>query len=163
MNKEIKISRAGFEPAYFTLEASLVFPFAMLFTVMMIFLAFYAYDRCVLEHSAYQAALIGASNHFEDSGEALEMSKEAAALLADKRIFAAREFKYDVSVEGKSVKVTYHCTVNMPFKPWLSRYTGGISDDKMTLGISKSAKRIRPARLIRTCRVLNDIGNKLKE
>jgi hypothetical protein len=129
----------------------------------MIFLAFYVYDRCVLEHSAYQAALIGASNHFDDSSKALEMSKEAAAVLADNRIFAFKEFDYGVSVEGKSVNVTYHCTVNMPFKSWVRQYIIGFSDDNMTLEITKSAKRIRPAKLIRTCRTLNNIGNKLKE
>lgn len=32
------------EAAYFTVEASLILPVTMLFTVMMIFLAFYSYE-----------------------------------------------------------------------------------------------------------------------
>ena len=43
-----------YEAAYFTVEASLILPAVMLFTVMMIFLGFYSYDRCVMEHSAYE-------------------------------------------------------------------------------------------------------------
>jgi hypothetical protein len=152
-----------FEYAYFTLEAALVFPCVLLFTVMMIFLAFYAYDRCVLDHSAYQAALIGASNHYEDSEKALEKSKEAAAVLADDRIFALKDFNYGVSVEGKSVNVTYNCVVNMPFQPWLRQYVSGFSDEYMSYETTKSAKRLRPARIIRTCRTINNIGNKMKE
>jgi hypothetical protein len=151
------------EHAYFTLEAALVFPCVLLFTVMMIFLAFYAYDRCVLDHSAYQAALIGASNHYEDSEKALEKSKEAAAVLADDRIFALKDFNYGVSVEGKSVNVTYNCVVNMPFQPWLRQYVSGFSDEYMSYETTKSAKRLRPARIIRTCRTINNIGNKMKE
>jgi pyruvate/2-oxoglutarate dehydrogenase complex dihydrolipoamide acyltransferase (E2) component len=117
----------------------------------------------VLDHSAYQAALIGASNHYEDSEKALEKSKEAAAVLADDRIFALKDFNYGVSVEGKSVNVTYNCVVNMPFQPWLRQYVSGFSDEYMSYETTKSAKRLRPARIIRTCRTINNIGNKMKE
>jgi len=48
----------------------LILPMVMLFTVMMIFLAFYSYDRCILEHSAYEAALRWTSSHFKTAGEA---------------------------------------------------------------------------------------------
>ena len=46
------------EKGYFTVEAALVFPMALLFTAMMIFLAFYSYDRCILEQSAYGREII---------------------------------------------------------------------------------------------------------
>ena len=44
----------------------MILPVAMLFTVMMIFLAFYSYDRCVMEHSAYEAAMRGDEQSFQD-------------------------------------------------------------------------------------------------
>ena len=55
------------EKGYFTVEAALVFPMALLFTAMMIFLAFYSYDRCILEQSAYEAALRGTGNHIRSA------------------------------------------------------------------------------------------------
>ena len=47
-----KIWDKKYEDAYFTVEAALLIPMVMLFTVMMIFLSFYSYDRCILERSA---------------------------------------------------------------------------------------------------------------
>lgn len=143
-----------YEMAYFTVEASLILPVVMLFTVMMIFLAFYSYDRCVMEHSAYEAALRGTSSHFRTAQEAEEAARKAAAGLVDEKLFAMRDFTYDVSVDADSVTVVYHCIVNMPFVTWLGEYVSGID---MTLDVSQSARRLRPVRTIRDCRVLNKL------
>lgn len=141
-----------YEAAYFTVEASLILPMVMLFTVMMIFLAFYSYDRCVMEHSAYEAALRGTSSHFRTAEEAEAAARTAAARLVDEKLFAIHDFSYRVSVDAGSVTVTYHCVVNIPFITWLSEY--GLGTD-LTLDISRSAKRLNPARTIRDCRIIN--------
>lgn len=140
------------EAAYFTVEAALILPIVMLFTVMMIFLAFYSYDRCVMEHSAYEAALRGACSHFDTAEEAKSAADEAARELIREKLFAIQDFDYDVSVDAKSVTVTYHCVVNMPFVTWLGEYVSGIDT---TLDISRSAWRLRPTRTVRDCRILN--------
>ena len=142
------------EAAYFSVEAALLLPVVMLCTVMMIFLAFYSYDRCVMEHSAYEAALRGTSSHFRTAGEAESAARTAAARLVEGKLFAMRDFSYDVTVDAGSVTVTYHCTVNMPFVTWLGEYVSGID---MTLDISRRARRLRPARTIRDCRILNGL------
>lgn len=141
-----------YEAAYFTVEAALILPIAMLFTIMMIFLAFYSYDRCVMEHSAYEAALRGTSHHFRTAKEAESVVRTAAAELVSEKLFAIHDFCYDVSVDANNVTVTYHCGVNMPFITWLSEYVPGID---MTLDVSRSASRLNPARTIRDCRILN--------
>ncbi|MDE7271874.1 MAG: pilus assembly protein [Lachnospiraceae bacterium] len=145
------------EAAYFTVEASLILPMTMLFTVMMIFLAFYSYDRCVMEHSAYEAALRGAGSHFRTAEEAESAARIAAARLVEDKLFAIHDFSYDVSVDGGSVTVTYHCIVNMPLVTWLGEYVPGID---MTLNISRSAQRFRPTRTIRDFRIWNELVNK---
>ena len=141
-------------PAYFTVEAALILPIAMLFTGMMIFLAFYSYDRCVMEHSAYEAALRGTSAHFRTAAEAEAKVRSAAAGLAADKLFAARDFSCDILVDGQSVTVTYHCTVNMPFSTWLGTYVTGMD---LSLDVSRSASRFRPARAIRDCMLLNGL------
>lgn len=146
--------RKRYEGAYFTVEASLILPMVMLFTVMMIFLAFYSYDRCIMEHSAYEAALQGTSSHFKTAKEAEYAARTAAARLVEGKLFAMHDFSYDVSVDAGSVTVVYHCVVNMPFATWLSEYVSGID---MTLNISRSAKRLKAARTIRDCRVFNKL------
>jgi hypothetical protein len=150
------------EKAYFTLEASLIMPMVMLFTVMMIFLAFYSYDRCILEHSAYEAALRGTSSHFDSAKEALEAADTAAKRLVEGKLFALHDFSYDVSVDGVEVTVSYHCVVNMPLMTWLSGYISDISESTMTLDIKKNATRCHQTGTIRTCRVVNKLIKDLK-
>lgn len=132
----------------------MILPMVMLFVVMMIFLAFYSYDRCVMEHSAYEAALRGADSHFRTAEEAETAARTAAVRLVEGKLFAMYDFSYDVSVDAGSVTVTYHCVGNMPFVTWLGEYVSGID---MTLDISRSARRLRPARTIRDCRIINGL------
>ena len=141
----------NWEAAYFTVEASLILPMVMLVTVMMIFLAFYSYDRCILEHSAYEAALRGTGIH-QTAEEAEEQVRSAAGRLVDGKLFAIHDLNYDIEVDAGKVTVNYHCVVNMPFMTWLGEYVSGAD---MTLNISGSAVRFRPARIIRDCRILN--------
>ena len=143
-----------YEDAYFTVEAALLIPMVMLFTVMMIFLAFYSYDRCILEHSAYEAALRGTSNHFDTADEAKNAAQSAAARLIEGKLFAMHDFSYSVFVDADKVTVNYHCVVNMPFVTWLSEYVSGID---LTLDISRSARRCRQTRMIRDCRIFNKL------
>lgn len=142
------------EEAYFTVEAALVLPIVMLLTVMMIFLAIYSYDRCVMEHSAYEAALRGTNSHFRTAREAESAACAAAEKLVEGKLFAVHDFNYDVGVDAQSVTVTYHCVVNMPLITWLAEYVSGIDT---TLDISGSAGRRCPARIIRDCRILNKL------
>lgn len=140
------------EAAYFTVEASLILPITMILTVMMIFLAFYSYDRCILEHSAYEAALRGTASHIRTAEEAGEQARIAAGRLVDGKLVAIRDFSYDIEVSANQVTVAYHCVANMPFVTWLGEYALGAD---MTLDISQSASRHRPVRTIRECRVFN--------
>lgn len=140
------------EKGYFTVEAALIFPMVLLFTVMMIFLAFFSYDRCVLEQSAYEAALRGTGNHIKSAQEAYSEAYTAAGSLVDEKFFAMHDFSYDVSVSADYVTVNYHCVVNMPLMSWLCEYVSGID---LTLDISSDARRCRQTRAIRTCRVVN--------
>lgn len=148
------------ENGYFTVEASLIFPMVLLFTVMMIFLAFYSYDRCVLEQSAYEAALRGTGNHIKNAQEAYEEAYEAAGRLVDEKLFAIHDFQYDVSVSADFVAVNYHCVVNMPLMGWFCEYVSGID---LTLDISSEARRCRQTRTIRSCRVINQLINEMNK
>lgn len=142
------------EDGYFTVEAALIFPMALLLTVMMIFLAFYSYDRCILEQSAYEAALRGTGNHIKSAQEAYEEAYRAADTLVDGKLFALHDFSYDVSVSADFVTVNYYCVGNMPLMGWLCEYVSGID---LTLDISAKARRCRPTRTIREFRVINKL------
>jgi aspartyl/asparaginyl-tRNA synthetase len=154
--------RMKYENGYFTVEAALILPIALLFITMMIFWAFYVYDRSILEHSAYQAALRGTYNHMDASKSAKE-SQEAAALLVENRVFAKKELTQDVKVGLGKVSVSYHCVVNMPLQPWLGEYIRGFSDDNMTFDITKTTYKLKPAKFIRVCRTTGKLFTSLQD
>ena len=85
-------------------------------------MGFYSYDRCILEQSAYEAALRGSSNRLSTQEEALAEAERAAQSLLIEKVFAASGVKYTVTVSYKDVTVAYECCVNVPFIPWLSEY-----------------------------------------
>ena len=147
-----KNEQQTFEAAYFTVEAALILPTVMLFTIMMIFLAFYSYDRCVMEHCAYEAALRGTGSQISSATEAETTARIAAQRLVEDRLFALQDFSYEVSVDAKEVTVTYCCEINMPFITWLGEYVTNID---MTIKVSRSAKRLNPTRTIRSFMSIN--------
>lgn len=143
------------ESAYFTVEAALILPMVILFTTVMIFMAFYSYDRCVIEQSAYEAALRGTSNHFDSAQEAYEAAEMAAGRLVDQRLFAVNDLTHSVSVTADSVIVSYSCKVNMPLIAWLSEFT---DDLDFSFSVVREAKRNKQTQSIRMFRTLNGKG-----
>ncbi len=143
------------ENAYFTVEAALILPIAMLFMTVMIFMAFYSYDRCIIEQSAYEAALRGAKGSIEDAQEAYNIALLAAKRLTEDGLFAIKDLAYDAEVTADSVIVTYSGAVNMPFLAWLGEY---IDDLDFSISASGEAKRIRQAQEIRLFRIVNGKG-----
>lgn len=151
--RQMRIKR-GQEPAYFTVEAALIFPMVLLFITTMIFLAFYSYDRCILEQSAYEAALCGAGEHPDDARAAYEAALEAAARLVEDRLLALRRLEYRVSVTAGEVTVSYSCEINMPFMTWIGRHMSGAD---FSLEICREAARSRPVRTIRGYRIIRKL------
>ncbi len=142
------------EPAYFTVEASLILPMVFLFTTMMIFLAFYSYNRCIMEQSAYEAALRGSGNHFKTAGEAYQAAENAAGRLVDGKLFALQNLTHQVTVTADYVTVSYSGTVNMPLLSWLGEY---VTDLDFFMKVTSKAKRCRPTKTIRGIRILNHL------
>jgi uncharacterized protein with FMN-binding domain len=151
------------EGAYCTVEAVLVMPIVILFISIMIFMSFYAYDRSMLEHSAYKAALVGASGHYDTSKEATERAKNEAALLTENKVFAVKDLTHSVTADWNSVTVTYNCVVNMPFKPLIGEFISGFSDDYMTFSVTKTAPRLKPVRTIRHFKLANNLLDNTEE
>lgn len=131
---------------YFTVEAALLLPFAMMIIVFMIFLSFYCYDRCILEQCAYAAALRGSSNRFVNTQEAYEEAAGAAEDLIQGKLFAVREVNTTVRVSGLAVTVSYEYEVNMPVGNWLMDVIG---KDALCMEVSKKVLRNRTVEILR--------------
>lgn len=102
-------------PAYFTVEAALLLPMITVLLCVMLFLAFFSYDRCILEQAAYEAAVRGSTQYLESNEETYQVVKETATKLITDRLFAIEQISCTVSVSSKTVSVRYQCSFQMPF------------------------------------------------
>lgn len=131
---------------YFSVEAALLLPMVMVLMTMMIFMAFYSYDRCILEQSAWQAAIRGSYNCFNSNEEAQEAAGKAAQTLVKEKLFAVNELSYSVKVSLLYVEVSYKCKINMPCLTWLGEF---IQDRDFTINVTRKVPRCRQTEIIR--------------
>lgn len=107
--------------AYFTVEAALLLPLITALLFMMTFLAFYSYDRCILEQAAYEAAVRGSTQYLESNEETYQVVKETATRLITDRLFAIDQISCTVTVSANIVSVRYQCNFQMPLGTWIEK------------------------------------------
>ena len=130
----------------FAVEASFVLPFLVLIVFVCICLALYLHDRSVLASCAAETAGKGAARKYRSEKELeAELSEEALALAFD-RLMVCRELEVSVKVTAKSVTVSY--TGETPLLSGLS------------FREEETAKRLNPARFMRTCRKWQEFWKK---
>ncbi len=139
---------------YFTVEAALIMPFVMLIIIMMLFLAVYCYNRCVLEQCAYEAALRGSSNRYRENTLAIQEAMDAAATLTEGKLFALKNLNYEVTVDMNRITVIYTAELNMPFVSWITREFG---NQDFKLEVKREALRNRQITLVRAFRKINSL------
>lgn len=132
--------------AYFTVEAALLLPLITALLFLMIFLAFYSYDRCILEQAAYEAAVRGSVQYLESNEETYEVVKETATKLITDRLFAIDQISCTVSVSANTVSVRYQCNFQMPLGTWIEK----IGDEYVfMIDVTREAPRKSPVERIR--------------
>ena len=138
--------------AYFTIEAALLLPMIMLFVTIVIFLSIYSYDRCIMEHSAYEAALSAVGVNITDTKEAAIIAENAAKKLIHGKLFAITDVSCSARADTKEITVTYSGSISCPFVSWIEEFTGKTD---FTINVSRTTKRNNQARIIRTYRSIN--------
>lgn len=131
---------------YFTVEASLIFPFILLIQIMMIYLAFFHYDRFVLEGCAFEAAFRGSNILLHDNQKAYEASKDTLQNALKGRLFSTDGETWQIKVSDHEIKVICKCHFRTPFLTWMSEISK-VRFDFIT--VVKTVPRINPVRIIR--------------
>ena len=124
---------------YFTVEAALILPMVILFMTTMLFVGFYVYDRCMLEHCAYEAAVRGSSSLYRSNEEAYEATLDAVNLMVKDKIFAARNLEYYITVTGSDIEVGYE---------WLSQYTKEVNFHVYAKGRAPRGRQVKLIRIM---------------
>lgn len=131
---------------YFTVEAALLLPVITALLCMMLFLAFFSYDRGILEQAAYEAAIRGSTQYVESNEECYRIVKETATKLITDRLFAIEQISCTVSVSAQTVSVRYQCNFQMPLKNWIETVWG---NSVLTIDVMREAPRKSPAERIK--------------
>lgn len=100
---------------YFTVEASYVISSAFLLIILLLYFAFYCYEKSISVQCCYLAALRG-SNEWELSGTELEqyVNQIMNQILDEKQLYATDK-EYQVEVGIKGVEVSMEENMNVPF------------------------------------------------
>ncbi|MCH5270578.1 MAG: pilus assembly protein [Lachnospiraceae bacterium] len=137
-------------PAYFTVEAVLIFPMVLYVCVFIIYSGFYIYDRCVTGQDAYRAALRASSLYRQDNQEVYNAAEDTLRMLMKDKYIAA-ECNFTIKVQ-QEVSITVAGSTAMPFQG-LKLLTG--TEDWYIEETAKS-KCINAVVFIRMCRQIEN-------
>ena len=150
------IKKRVYKDGYMTLEAALLFPVIFTIIIMLLYMGFFMYDRCLLESSAYIAALRGSRMQLMNNDEIYDKTYTLGEDLVKGRVFAASNVSMKVKVSFEEVEVTYDAKVVPPVGSLLIR---SLYPNCFEIHVQKQAKRIRTIPIIRMFRRAERILN----
>lgn len=133
--------------AYFTVEASMVMPMVIAAVLLVVYLLFFQYDRCLMEQNTGRLALRGCTGDFAD-GEELVQELMIQAGKEDARFLAWEMEKADIVYKNYTVSVKREGMLRFPFRGLI--FWGG--DTAWSCGCQYENNRVTPTLFIRNCR-----------
>ncbi len=139
--------------AYLTVEAVLVLPIVIGSVLFVLYLMFFQYDRCLMEHNTGVLALRACTLQMDDREDLMRVLMEQSegedvGYLAWSMGEAVIEFK------GNRMRVTRIGELKYPFYGWLSSHL----DAQWESGVCYENHRTEPVNFIRNCRKI--VGGK---
>lgn len=139
---------------YMTVEASFIVTWTVFLFVLLIYLSFYSYDKCVLFQDAYAVCFRGSIQKREDqvvSYISAHMQEQFG-----RKYFGVGQVQGSVDRSGHTTSVTGECQVKVPVRQLFTMY------HKAGWRIRTQAKAqiVNPTKMIRRCRW---VGNVLTE
>ena len=111
---------------YFSVEAALVFPMVMGTVLLLIYMAFYQYDRCMLEFDVALIALRGCSCDEEETGLVLDEMERAAVELSGEKYIIWEAENINIEVKGNRVRASGGGKLRFPFGFLLLKEANGV-------------------------------------
>ena len=135
--------------AYFTVEAALVVPVVLCIFVMVLYLAFYLYDRCVISQDCY---ILGYRQGIWKGTEERAQNQDARIQIG-KKVFMLERLETDVS-KGGTVRVR----ANASMAPPLFGFDLFMRQRRWLLGVEEKARRTDPPKDYRRVRRLMNLA-----
>ena len=132
---------------YMTLEASFLITWTLFLFVLIIYLSFYSYDKCVLFQDAYTVCFRGSIQKKEDKVVPYidaHMQKQFG-----KKYFGVGKVTGTVDKKGNAVSVTGECQVKVPIRQFFTMH------DRAGWKIQTRARAqiVNPTKMIRRSRM----------
>lgn len=136
---------------YMTVEASFLVTWTMFLFVLLIYLSFYSYDKCVLFQDAYTVCFRGSIQKDEDQVVpyiTANMQKQFG-----KKYFGVGKVQGTVDREGNTTGVTGECQVKMPIRQMFTMQ----GEAGWKISTRAKAQIINPTKVIRKCRFVGHL------
>lgn len=137
----------------YTVEAAMIFPLIMTVIVIIMYLAFFIHDRCVLYTSAYEAALRASMVRTSDA-DRTAVAESAAESLKNQGLLRTEQIEKEVVVNGDNITVKMSGKFSIPGNI-VFMGIGGTSG--ITVDATATAMKKDPVLFIRKCRFIENI------
>lgn len=129
-----------------TVEAAFLITWTVFLFVLLIYLSFYSYDKCVLFQDAYTVCFRGSIQKEED--QVVPYINAHMQQQFGRKYFGVGKVQGTVDKNGNTTSVTGECQVKVPIRQFFTMH------DRTGWKIKTKAKAqiINPTRVIRKCR-----------
>ena len=133
---------------YFTVEAALILPLTLGVIVLLIYLMFYQYDRCLLDQDMGWAALRASVTPVRDNVERLEVMRQQTGKIYLDKYVAFRPDEIIGRIQGEKLEMSRKAAVKFPF----AAISGWIGSGGLEMEAFYSNRNISPVVFIRAFR-----------
>lgn len=140
-----------------TLEASFIITWAVFLFVLLIYLSFYSYDKCVLFQDSYTVCFRGSIQ--KDEGQVVPYIDAHMQKQFGKKYFGVGKVTGTVDRDGNTTSVTGECQVKVPVRQFFTMY------DRAGWKIQTRARAqiMNPTKMIRKSRMAGNVISELRE
>ena len=131
---------------YMTLEASFIITWTLFLFVLLIYLSFYSYDKCVLFQDAYTICFRGSIQ--KDEEQVVPYISANMQKQFGKKYFGVGKVQGTVDKNGNMASVTGECQVKVPIRQWFTMH----GKEGWRIRTRAKAQIVNPTKMIRRCR-----------
>jgi len=136
---------------YMTLEASFLITWTLFVFVLLIYLSFYSYDKCVLFQDAYTVCFKGSIQ--KDEGQVVPYINANLQKQFGKKYFGVGKVKGTVDRNGNTTGVTGECQVKVPIRQIFTMQ----GEAGWKIKTRAKAQIADPTKIIRRCRFVGHL------
>lgn len=136
---------------YMTLEASFLITWTLFLFVLLIYLSFYSYDKCVLFQDAYTICFRGSIQ--KDEGQVVPYISANMQRQFGRKYFGVGKVQGTVDKSGSTTSVTGECQVKVPIRQLFTMH----GKAGWRIRTRAKAQIINPTKTIRRCRFVENM------